>query len=369
MSVSFSPRALEPASPCSAAKPTSTWPFSRARRALAGRPSVGSSSTVQAAPSFGRLPRRPRRAGSRRRRRPSRPRRRPPRASASRSTSAAVGVCDHLDTCRRGHREVRGEQRHVGAAAARLLGERDAHAAGRAVADEAHGVERLARAARADEHPLARRAARAGASSATRPRRSPRARPSARRPTRPRPARPRPARPARRRARAAVATFACVAGCAHMRRFIAGATSERPAVRERCLGDDVVRDARARASRACSRCSGAIDVEVGALEVRVRVRRRGSRRASARNVSRRDEPLGAARHQRHDVVTRLDEQPRQLARLVGGDPAGNANCRTRPRAALCRHAPDALSWRTGSRATWYEYLILPSAISSMAIVK
>ena len=54
----------------------------------------------------------------------------------------------------RRHREIRGEKRHVGASRSRLLGERDAHATRRAVPDVAHGVERLARAARRHQHAL-----------------------------------------------------------------------------------------------------------------------------------------------------------------------------------------------------------------------
>ena len=67
----------------------------------------------------------------------------------------------------------------------------------------------------------ARAAARRGA-------RSRRARPSGPRPTRPRRSRPRRARRARRRGRRSVSAFARVAGCAHMRGFIAGATSTGP---------------------------------------------------------------------------------------------------------------------------------------------
>src|SRR5436853_329049 len=58
---------------------------------------------------------------------------------------------DDLDLGRRRDGEVRGEQRHVGAAAARFTREGHAHPAGRAVAEEAHRVERLARPAGGDE--------------------------------------------------------------------------------------------------------------------------------------------------------------------------------------------------------------------------
>jgi hypothetical protein len=62
---------------------------------------------------------------------------------------------DHLDPRRRGHGEVRREQHDVGAAAPRFLRDRHAHPAGRPVADEAHGVDGLARAAGGDEYPAA----------------------------------------------------------------------------------------------------------------------------------------------------------------------------------------------------------------------
>ena len=50
---------------------------------------------------------------------------------------------DRLDAVRRVDGEVRGEEDHLGAAAARFGGERDAHAAGGPVAEVADGVERL----------------------------------------------------------------------------------------------------------------------------------------------------------------------------------------------------------------------------------
>ena len=97
----------------------------------------------------------------------------------------------------------------------------------RAVADEAHGVDRLARAAGGDEHLAARRAARRRPRRGA-PRRRPAARPAragGRRPTRPASrARRCRARAPRRRGRAASSRFACVAGCSYIASFIAGAT-------------------------------------------------------------------------------------------------------------------------------------------------
>src|SRR5207247_7976820 len=51
-------------------------------------------------------------------------------------------------------RDVRGDQRHVCTAPLRLAGELDSHAPGRAVADEAHSVERLAGSTCRHEHLL-----------------------------------------------------------------------------------------------------------------------------------------------------------------------------------------------------------------------
>ncbi len=56
---------------------------------------------------------------------------------------------------RRADRQVRGEQDHLGTPPAGLLGERNAHSPRGAVSDEADAVERLARAARRDQNPAA----------------------------------------------------------------------------------------------------------------------------------------------------------------------------------------------------------------------
>ena len=73
-------------------------------------------------------------------------------ASAASSIDSAVGVGITSTPCGRLDGDVRGEEDDVGAAPARLVGERHAHPPRRAVAEEAHRVERLARAARGDEH-------------------------------------------------------------------------------------------------------------------------------------------------------------------------------------------------------------------------
>ena len=135
---------------------------------------------------------------------------------------------DDLDPVRRRDGEVRRDERHVGAAAPRLARERDSHLPGGAVADEADRVERLARPPGADEHALpAQRPGGAEELEAAGEDRLGLGH-AARRRARPRRARPPPARSARRRARRAARRFACVAGCSHMRTFIAGATSNGP---------------------------------------------------------------------------------------------------------------------------------------------
>ena len=85
-------------------------------------------------------------------------------STSARSNAAAQASCScgggldvdvaHARVARQ--RDVRGDDRHVGAERGRLLGEREAHPPRRAVADEAHGVDRLARAAGGDEHAQAR---------------------------------------------------------------------------------------------------------------------------------------------------------------------------------------------------------------------
>src|SRR6476660_4687412 len=65
------------------------------------------------------------------------------------------GRLDELDSGRRGHGEVGGEQGHLGTAPVCLGRDRDSHSPRGAVADEADRVDRLAGAARGDEDALA----------------------------------------------------------------------------------------------------------------------------------------------------------------------------------------------------------------------
>ena len=155
---------------------------------------------------------------------------------------------------RRRERHVGGDQGHLGPAPGRLRGQRDAHASGRAVADVAHGVDRLARAAGGDEDPQPVRAARRPACRA-RPRPSRGcAAGSASRPTPHSPLRGEPAAVGlddRRAARAQQAEVVARGGCSYMWLFIAGATHQRRGAGQRRAGQQVVREPVRRAWRAC----------------------------------------------------------------------------------------------------------------------
>jgi hypothetical protein len=95
----------------------------------------------------------------------------------------------------------------------------------------------------------------------------------------------------------------------------------RPAVRKRRLGEDVVgepvRELGERVRRARRD-----DQQVGAREVEVDVVPRRTARERSKRLGG-DEPLGVGRDEGNDLVALLDEQPAQLARLVGGDAAGH----------------------------------------------
>ncbi len=90
---------------------------------------------------------------------------------------------------------------------------------------------------------------------------------------------------------------------------------------ERSLGEDVVgepvRELGERVGRA-----GRDDEQVGARQMEVDVVSRRTPRERAKRLGG-DEALGARRDERNDLVALLDEQPAQLARLVGGDAAGH----------------------------------------------
>ena len=227
---------------------------------------------------------------------------------------------DRLDSLGRGHGEIGREQDHVRAAAAGLFGERDPHAARRTVAEEPHGVERLARAARGDEDALPGEAPRReqllGA-----------------------------ARDLVRLGHAADAPLA-LGGLALVRpdeldaargegRSVGTRRGMRPharvhgrrdehgaAVSEGGLGEEVVGDA-LRQLRKRVRRAGRDDEDVGARQVGVEIVGGRPAREGVEGLGR-DEALGAGRDERDHLVARLDEQARQLAGLVRGDPAGDA---------------------------------------------
>ena len=283
---------------------------------------VGSSSSVQVSSSFGRLARQRLGRAVVGRRGGHHTTSASARASASRELSSAVGVWTTSTPTGGGHREVRGEQRDLGAAAPGLRGDRDSHAPRRAVADEAHGVERLARAAgrrRPRACParspgceqLARRAAKISSGSTIRPT-----------PHSPSAVSPSSGPTARRRGRAA------------SRRSPAspGATT--------CGGSSRARRARALGGRAPPRSPGcrrapcgelrervrgaaARHEQVGARQMRIEIVA-GRPAARARGTSRGDEPLGArASRAERPRGPRGRSSRSQLARLVGGDASGD----------------------------------------------
>ena len=92
-------------------------------------------------------------------------------------------------------------------------------------------------------------------------------------------------------------------------------------MRERGFGEDVVGEAVRELGQRVRRARGD-DEQVGAREVEIDVVAGRAPREGAERLGR-HEPLGAGRHERNDLVSFLDEQPAQLARLVGGDAAGH----------------------------------------------
>ena len=238
-----------------------------------------------------------------------------------------------------------------GAERRRLARQREAHPARGAVADEAHGVDRLARAAGGDEHPQADEVGRGR--ERRRPRRAPRsppaarrARAGARRPASPLDAsRPLPGSSTTAPRPRSVATFACVAGCSHMWLFIAGATSSGQRRGERGARQQVVGEAGGelgdgvrRGRRDDEDVRVADELEVAERVVVGRADRRGRRRARGRARTRREDRRAGQRGERRGPDEalrggRLDDpygvacggrQAHELERLVGGDPAADA---------------------------------------------
>ena len=124
---------------------------------------------------------------------------------------------------------------------------------------------------------------------------------------------------------------------------------------ERRLGEDVVGQA-VRELRQRVRGERRDHEQVRVGEMRVEVARRLLARERLERVGR-DEALGVGREHRRHVVTVLHEQPDELARLVGGDPAGH------PYENPSHLGPAQIG------TTRCETVILPSAISSRAMVR
>ena len=140
---------------------------------------------------------------------------------------------------------------------------------------------------------------------------------------------------------ASVSAFSRVAGCAHIRGFIAGATRIGP----RCasaasvsrLSDEAVRELRQRV-----RGAGSDDEQVGARQMQIQVLAGRPARERHERLGT-DEALGAGRDERDHLVPGLDEQARELAGLVRRDAPGNPE-QDPAHLSLCpppaaRHAP------------------------------
>ena len=100
-----------------------------------------------------------------------------------------------------------------------------------------------------------------------------------------------------------------------------GSHEHRPAVSERSLRQHVVRQP-VRELRHRVRGQRSDQEQVGASQVRVEILVRGPTGQRGEGLAA-HEPIRAPRDERDHVVPGLDEQPRQLTRLVGGDPTGH----------------------------------------------
>ena len=335
--------------PCSAAKPTRTWPLRRLPARPARTSAVGSSSMVSPDPSsraslpgLGSAGRKSATAAairrSRRRRRPS-----PLHPRARRRCHV-----DALDAGGDRQRDVRGDQRHLGAAPRRRLGEGDAHPAARAIADEADRVDLLTGPAGGDEDaatgqiggvaPIGRFDRREDLLRLGHP-----ARDRARRARRAPPPR---ARSPRSRARAGSRRWRRVAAASHIRPFIAGATirgavqarnevvkseSQIPAASFASVFAEAGATTKASARSTTARweigsCAGSSSPGIGAAQ-RVAAELVDQHRGAGDPLERRraDEPCGGVGHRHPDAVAGLRRQPGELDRLVGGDPAADAD--------------------------------------------
>jgi hypothetical protein len=95
-----------------------------------------------------------------------------------------------------------------------------------------------------------------------------------------------------------------------------------PAMRERCLGEDVVGDPVGELRERIRRAGGDHE-QVGPRQVRVEILAGRPAREREEGLLG-DEALRPGRDERDHLVSRLDEQARQLACLVGRDTAGDS---------------------------------------------
>ena len=117
---------------------------------------------------------------------------------------------------------------------------------------------------------------------------------------------------------ASAAAFAWVAGCSHMRTFMAGAARTGPRKASPSCGEDVVGEPVRQLGERVRR-ERRDDEQVRVDEVRVEVPRRlaaGERLEGVRG----HEPLGIRCQDRSHIVAGPYEESAKLARLVGGDP-------------------------------------------------
>ena len=280
-----------------------------------------------------------------------------------------MGVATTSTPAGAGTSEVRREQGHARAALARHVCEGDPHPARRAVPDEADAVERLARPSRGDEHRASReRAIRDGrfeqaldsSGDLDGLRHAPRADEPLGQLAVVGPDDLRAALDEEReiRLRRRVLPHRGV----HRRR-----EQQRPAVRERGLGEEVVGQPVGEPRHRVRR-QRRDDEQVGIDEVRIRVGGLGLPRERAEGLGG-DETLGAARRHRRDVVAGPDEQAHELAGLVGRDAAGHPDEDPRHGHIVPVTGPDAVREADLRRGSVVRERQLARAISSIAIVR
>ena len=134
-------------------------------------------------------------------------------------------------------------------------------------------------------------------------------------------------------------------------------------MRERSLADEVVGDPVGQLRKGVRR-EGRDHVEVGPRQVRIEILallEPGEREERLPP----HEPVGPVGDEGNDLVAGLDEQPDELTRFVSGNSAGDANQDPGHRHIVPTSGPrKRIPGYLG-----YVYLIMPWAVSSMAMVK